>query len=300
MENLLFTGGTGFLGKNVKPILSQQYNITTCGITPEDEIKADLAKDVPKLDKHYDIVLHACGKAHMTPHNKYEEQAFYDVNFKGTINLCTALEQVGPPNALIFISTVAVYGLECGQGITEDAPLNGTTPYAKSKILAEEYLTSWCNKHNVTLGIIRPSLLAGPNPPGNLGAMINGIRRGRYLTIDKGQAQKSILMVQDIAYLTPLLAAKGGVYNVCDTSHPSFHELENIIAQQVGKKTPYSIPMYIAKLLAKLGDLIGKKAPINTYKLNKIIKSLTFSNRKAREELGWEPINVLKNFKIGD
>ena len=37
---LLFTGGTGFLGKNVRPILEKQYEVTTCGITPEDLDKA--------------------------------------------------------------------------------------------------------------------------------------------------------------------------------------------------------------------------------------------------------------------
>lgn len=55
-----------------------------------------------------------------------------------------ALENVGVPKALIFISTVAVYGCEFGEQITEEHTLNGTTPYAKSKIMAEEYLTNWC------------------------------------------------------------------------------------------------------------------------------------------------------------
>lgn len=56
--------------------------------------------------------------------------------------------------------------------ITEDHPLNGDTPYAKSKIMAEEYLIRWCQKNNVILGILRPSLLAGKNALGNLGAMV--------------------------------------------------------------------------------------------------------------------------------
>ena len=49
MEKLLFTGGTGFLGRNVRPILDQRYEVTTCGITPDDMIKANLAKVVPEL-----------------------------------------------------------------------------------------------------------------------------------------------------------------------------------------------------------------------------------------------------------
>lgn len=44
--------------------------------------------------------------------------------------------------------------------------------------------------HGVTLGIIRPSLIAGPNPPGNLGAMIHGMRSGKYFSVGKGEAKK--------------------------------------------------------------------------------------------------------------
>lgn len=36
---------------------------------------------------------------------------------------------------------------------------------------------------------------------------------------------------------------------------------------------------------------------INSYKLEKMTKSLTFSNEKARKELGWEPLDVLENYK---
>ncbi len=50
--------------------------------------------------------------------------------------------------------------------------------------------------------------------------------------------------------------------------------------------------------MALVGDLIGKKAPINSLKLKKITKSLTFSNEKAKKELKWNPIDVLSNLKI--
>ncbi|MGG6547892.1 UNVERIFIED_CONTAM: NAD(P)-dependent oxidoreductase, partial [Prevotella sp. 15_C9] len=48
-----------------------------------------------------------------------------------------------------------------------------------------------------------------------------------------------------------------------------------------------------------MGDCFGKKAPVNSQKLSKITESLTFSNEKAVRELGWRPISVLENFKIG-
>ena len=298
MERLLFTGGTGFLGKNVMPILKEKYEVETCGITSDDMIKANLAKEVPVLDKHYDVVLHACGKAHVVPKTEAEKQAFFDVNYQGTVNLCAALEKVGVPKALVFISTVAVYGCEYGDLITEEHPLNGDTPYAKSKIMAEEYLTEWCKKNDVVLGILRPSLLAGKNAPGNLGSMVNGVRKGFYMNIAGGKVVKSILMAEDIARIMPALMKKGGVYNVCDTRQPSFGELSVSVAKQLGKHKPISIPYWMAWCMAKVGDLLGSKAPINSYKLEKMTKSLTFSNEKARRELGWEPLDVLENYRI--
>ena len=298
MERLLFTGGTGFLGRNIRPMLERMYDVTTCGITSENRIKANLAKEVPMLDKHYDVVLHACGKAHMVPKTEKDRQAFFDVIYQGTVNLCTALEKVGVPRAVVFISTVAVYGCEYGDLITEEHPLEGKTPYAKSKIMAEGYLTEWCKKNNVVLGVLRPSLLAGKDAPGNLGAMVNGVRKGFYMNIAGGKVIKSILMAEDIARILPSLVEKGGTYNVCDTRQPSFGELSISVAKQLGKGKPMNIPYWVAWCMAKVGDLLGNKAPINSYKLDKMTKSLTFSNEKARKELGWVPLDVLKNYGI--
>lgn len=298
MEKLLFTGGTGFLGRNIKPILDRMYDVTTIGIMEADMIKSNFVLDAPSLPTQYDIVLHAAGKAHVNPKTEAERKSFYDVNLTGTIHLCEALERSGVPRAFVFISTLSVYGDEPGTMDTEDSrPLVGSSPYADSKIKAEAYLTEWCKKNNVILGILRPSLLAGKGAPGNLGAMVNGIKSGAYLSIAGGKARKSVLMADDIANLVPLVAAKGGVYNVCDDHNPSFGELEATIAKQLGKRKPLSIPYWMAKCLALVGDVFSS-FPINSQRLKKIVTSDTWSNEKAKRELGWQPMDVLKNYKI--
>lgn len=298
MEKLLFTGGTGFLGRNIKPILDKTYEVTTIGIMDADMIKANFVTDVPDLPERYDVVLHAAGKAHVYPKTEAEKQAFYDVNLIGTIHLCDALEKIGVPKAFIFISSMNVYGDEPGNMDTEDRrPLIGESPYADSKIQAEKYLTSWCKRYGVKLGILRPALLAGKGAPGNLGAMVNGIRKGAYLSIAGGKAKKSMLMVDDIAILVPLLAAKGGIYNVCDDHYPSFRELEITIAQQLGKRPPISIPYWMAKFLALIGDMLSF-FPINSKRLRNIVTSDLYSNEKAKRELGWVPMDVIENYKI--
>ena len=298
MEKLLFTGGSGFLGHNIMTLLKDNYDVVTCGLTDQDHINANLANEIPQLPKRFDVVLHAAGKAHTVPKTESEKKVFFDVNYEGTKNLCKALEISGVPKAFIFISTVAVYGCEYGQLISEDHPRNGTSSYAKSKIMAEDYLNEWCKKNNVTLGILRPSLLAGKNAPGNLGAMVNGIRKGFYFNIAGGKVQKSILMAEDIANILPRIAEKGGIYNVCDSNQPTFGQLANSVAFQLGKRKPLSIPYWIAWIMAKVGDFLGSKAPINSDKLAKITKSLTFCNDKARKDLDWEPLDVLSNYKI--
>jgi len=95
-----------------------------------------------------------------------------------------------------------------------------------------------------------------------------------------------------------LVAYKGGIYNICDSNHPSFSELETVICKQLNKKSVLSVPYFVAKSLAIMGDLLGSKAPINSDKLDKITKSLTFSNAKAMKDLGWKPLDVIENFKI--
>ena len=186
INKLLFTGASGFLGTHLKPLFQIIFQVKTMGLMDEDDYKVNLATTIPDIQEKFDVVLHAAGKAYKVPKTESEKKAFFDVNFQGTVNLCKALENSGVPKAFIFISTVAVYGLEFGENITEVHPLNGDTPYALSKIQAEEYLTEWCARNNVTLGIIRPSLIAGSNPPGNLGDMIRVIKTGKYLSIAGG------------------------------------------------------------------------------------------------------------------
>ncbi len=245
------------------------------------------------MTTRFDLVMHAAGKAHDIPYTASQANQFFDVNVQGTINLCHALERVGVPRALVYISSVAVYGGDEGKDITEDAPLAGTIPYAKSKIQAEQFLQQWCREHNVALGILRPALIVGSNPRGNLRAMIQGIRAGRYVHIAGGHARKSALMASDIAQLFPLVVENPGIYNICDDTYPSFAELGQIIARELGRPEPQSIPYWLAYCLAKIGDLMGSKAPLNSRKLRTMTRTLTFSNAHARTTLHWTPTPVL-------
>lgn len=133
MEKILFTGASGFLGNNILPLLKERYEVKTMGLEENCDYQVNIATSIPEIDAYFDIVLHAAGKAHIVPRTETEIEAFYDVNLKGTKHLCAALERCGVPKSVIFISTVAVYGCDTGEDITEEHPLNGNTPYADSK-----------------------------------------------------------------------------------------------------------------------------------------------------------------------
>ncbi len=283
----LITGGSGFLGRVLLEELGG--SVQTLGRSGATYC-ADLATETPELKGGFDIVVHAAGKAHSVPRTQAEAKAFFEVNLEGTKNLARGLERSSAlPRAIIFISTVAVYGLESGANITEAHPLQGTSPYALSKIQAEAFLQTWGQHTGVRIGILRLPLVVGPNPPGNLGAMIEGIKTGRYLRIGRGETRKSVVLAADLPQVFPKLAEKGGVFNLSDGHHPSFAELEATICQRLGKPLPRALPLSVAKALGKLGDLAGGRAPVTSAKVQKLTSELTFDDAKARNILGWRP-----------
>ncbi|KQW97683.1 NAD(P)-dependent oxidoreductase [Flavobacterium sp. Root420] len=293
---ILITGISGFLGKSITKALENNYELFSLSRTYGD-YKISLEKEVPKFVQSFDMVIHAAGKAHSVPKTESERKQFYDVNVIGTENLLRGLENKGVPKEFVFISSVSVYGQEFGIEIKEEQMPQAKDPYGLSKIKAEILIMEWCKKHNVVCTILRLPLLAGENPPGNLGAMIKAIEKGYYFNIGGGKARKSIVLSEDVANFIPKVAKIGGVYNLTDGFHPDFYELSMAISRQKHKKAPYNIPVFIARMIGFVGDMLGEKAPFNSSKFKKITSDLTFDDSKAREIIGWKPQSVLEYFE---
>jgi nucleoside-diphosphate-sugar epimerase len=256
-----------------------------------NQISCDLAKAIPEIPA-VDLVIHSAGKAHVIPKTEAQKKEFFEVNLQGTAHLLEGISSI--PKCFVLISTVAVYGLEEGLEIDENSPLLGETPYAKSKIEAEKLVLDWEKKHQVNVLILRLPLIVGPNPPGNLGAMIQAIRKGFYRRMGDGLARKSMVLAEDIAKALPGWVEKSGTFNLTDGIHPRMAELDQMLAEKLGKRVKI-MPLWPLRILAKIGDVIPA-FPLNSYRLDKLSHSLTFSDKKAQAELGWNPRSVLENF----
>ncbi|MBB6502414.1 NAD-dependent epimerase/dehydratase family protein [Pedobacter cryoconitis] len=290
---ILLTGASGFLGKAILSYYPKE--VISLGRSGQKDIICDISKQIPELPI-VDIVVHAAGKAHFLPKTEIERQMFFDVNVNGTKNLLKGLaNNEVKPKSFIFISSVSVYGKECGSNINEETSLEAKDAYGLSKIEAENLIQKWCIENNVICTILRLPLIVGPNPPGNLGAMIKGIKRGYYLNIAGGKAKKSMVLDTDVADIIPFSAKIGGIYNLTDGYHPSFVELSEVISAKFGKRKAFNIPRWFIYPIAKIGDLLGANFPINSSKLNKITADLTFDDKAARQKLNWNPRLVLKN-----
>ena len=294
--NILLTGANGFLGKEIIRILEEKSNIITLSRSNAN-YQLCLNKQVPVFNQYFDAVIHAAGKAHSVPKTEIEIRQFYEVNVNGTKNLLIALKKGGIPKQFVFISSVSVYGKEFGNQINEESPLKAKDPYGLSKIRAEELVKDWCKENNVTCSILRLPLLVGPNPPGNLRAMINAIKKGYYFNIAKGKARKSMVVVEDVAEIIMSILPIGGIYNLTDGLHPSLSELSLAFSKNENKSNPMSLPLVVAKTLGIVGDLFGNKSPINSLKVKKLTSDLTFDDNKARAELNWKPQSVITYIK---
>jgi GlcNAc-P-P-Und epimerase len=302
MTSVLLTGAKGFLGCAIKEELSNHYRFIEVSRQPTADIVCDLANEVPAINQRFELIIHAAGKAHVVSNDANESDKFFQVNVSGTRNLLKGIEMSGlTPRAIVFISSVSVYGLDEGEGIHEGFELSAVDPYGMSKIKAEQVLMEWCKAQNVSLTILRLPLIVGHYPPGNLGQMIRSLRNGRYLRINRGRARKSAVLAKDVAAIIPTAIGHPGIYNLTDRTHPAFFEIENAIVDRFGLGDPFNISLLSARLLGKIGDILDHFAhgvwPVNSKRVNKITSTLTFDDSKARRELGWAPNSVLHFLK---
>lgn len=302
---ILLTGASGFLGGYFFRELSADHEVVTLGrrAVGSAHIHCDLSWQTPVLPGiGYDLVVHAAGKAHSVPRTDSERADYDRVNVQGTERLLKALGgQPRLPQALVYISTVLVYGRSTGELLDEDTPLAARDAYGPSKVRAEELVRNWARRTGVRLTVLRLPLVAGIPLTGNLASMQQAIQRGYYARIGQAEARRSMVRADDVAAVLVRASAEGGIYHLTDGYHPTVHELEEALARQAGRSRVPVIPARLARRVARLGDsinaVVGRRFPLDTPALTRLTSTLTFSDAAARHQFQWAPRPVLDLFR---
>ena len=176
---IFISGADGFLGSHLtEKLLNLGHKVTALsyynsfGFTGWlDEIKKnkDLkiihgdVRDYNFLDdalKGHQIVFHLAALISI-PHSYKSYSSFLDTNVIGTSNILTASKK-NNIKRVIVTSTSEVYGTAQYVPINEKHPLNAQSPYAASKIAADQLSLSFFKSFNLPVVIIRPFNAFGP------------------------------------------------------------------------------------------------------------------------------------------
>ena len=107
-----------------------------------------------------DVVMHLAALIAI-PYSYHSPDTYIDTNIKGTLNVLQAARELGVER-VVHTSTSEVYGTARFVPITEEHPLQGQSPYAASKIGADQMATSFFLSFNTPVSIIRPFNTYGP------------------------------------------------------------------------------------------------------------------------------------------
>ena len=155
MKRICISGSSGFLGSVIlNSLKNQSFHVETIGRSITNSVYCDLSQNVPSLIYEFDTFIHVAGKAHVLPKNIEDENDFFRVNLMGTKNLIKGIELSGFfPKSFVFISTVAVYGLDKGEMLNENTPRLAKSAYGLSKILAEDFIVDWGKNNDIKITI---------------------------------------------------------------------------------------------------------------------------------------------------
>ena len=158
---MLITGGAGYIGTHTAVALQEAGyevmvldNFSNSCEKSLDRVKEITGKGIAKLFKvdildqaelnkvfsenKIDTVIH-CAGLKAVGESVREPVSYYENNFVGSINLIKAMS-ANNCKSLVFSSSATVYGNPSRVPITEEFPLQCTSPYGRTKFFIEEML----------------------------------------------------------------------------------------------------------------------------------------------------------------
>lgn len=264
------TGGNGFIGKRIVNTLKNEgIDVVSLQRSKESDSSVEIRYFDLKLKEtinknlliDLDIVIHIAGLAH---DNFASEKQHNDINYEATKNLFN-LAKLSSVKKFIFISTVAVYGLDsCSTPIDVNTITNPKTPYAKAKLMSESYILD-DNETDIIVSVIRLPLVCGENAPGNFGFLEKISKTKLPLPFGITENKRSTVSVELVANVLLDAVKKLEKYNGLQilADSPPVSTKEMIV--KLRKRHSISpnlipIPKFIMKTIL---SIIGKKKVYN-------------------------------------
>jgi len=297
----LVTGATGFIGKNLVPILAAERPIRILARRTSDlsfyrkqrgvEIAyADMeaGRGIEEALKGIEVVIHVAGRT--MGRNRYD---FYRSNVLGTKNLVSAMQKTGV-GRLLFISSHAACGASPSRlGISEDIKPNPVSDYGWSKLQAETVVV----RSGIPHIILRPSSVYGPYEMEIL-KYVRLVNRGICPQTGFGEKYLNLVYVRDLIGIIQKILIDNRfdnrIYFASDGRSYAFSEIIAAIARQLGKKRllKLPVPLPLSLMYGILNDALipEKKRVISRAKVREMAQKYWLcSNERMVRELGFRP-----------
>ena len=250
-KKVLLTGATGFLGKNVVPVLSEEYEVI--GVGSEWDLRDQQAVDNLFFEFDFDVIVHAAGSVGGILANRENPGKFMYENLIMGANLIEAGRQFGV-DKFVLLGTVCAYPKFTPVPFEEKQIWNGypeetNAPYGIAKKALMKLLETYNEQYQMNCVNLIPVNMYGPHDHFNLTSshvipalilkFYNAMKEGqRKVTIwGTGEASREVLYAPDCAEAISLAIQKDvepEPINIGTGTEIKIKDLVVEIAQQMG------------------------------------------------------------------
>jgi UDP-glucose 4-epimerase len=226
--------------------------------------------------------------AALLAHVTADPNELWSANVDGTKNVMECAKQLSIAR-VVFTSTNCVFSTGFTEPVNEQTATQPIEIYGKSKLAAEEIITSYKDVSSV---IVRCPTIIAAGRLGLLTILFDFVREGRRLyVVGDGSNRYSFISADDLADACLLAAqsSKSGLYNIGSDNVPSMRQLYSSLMQYAGKKPrivsiPEAPTVMALKILNKLG-----LSPLGPYHYRMLAANFVFDTSKIKSEIEWRP-----------
>lgn len=211
---VLLTGHHGYIGSVMGPVLQScghevvgldTYFFEDCGIQNNGPIPRALRKDIrdvtPDDLQRFEAVIHLAALCN-DPLGDLNPTWTYDINHTASAHLARVAQEAGVER-FIYASSCSMYGAAGQDLLTEQAALCPLTPYAVSKVRAEEEISTLASD-NFSPVFMRNATAYGMSPRLRADVVLNNLVCWAYTTgkvriMSDGTPWRPIVHIEDIS-----------------------------------------------------------------------------------------------------